>query len=404
MLTTFPGALAQFPPTSSPELDSIISTWRQQIFLPNHLKRNLRALVFRPSKHPILLNDELPVTASVAVANAEPETLRLQPIDRGQRPDLARDLPRMLALMTAPGDLDVLRAFLREIALSREHALRPPHKAAVAHAGARLRRLGLVADMVRHAAETGLAVRTKREARDFLHVIVADVVAQGWSGAALDRAIKNAGAVLESYEHACTSGEGMRSKADRKLMPDVYGSVLALEASRAVLHRGARDEGGEVSARVQQMLEHWEARQLPPPDYDLRFSGRFVGIWAPTWQGAQMALRVLGEGSPLGLQLRRALDADMQPFVSAELEKYNAADEQTRAGLAESIQLYDDMVASLQQGPGSLESQLKSQAESQPASESGSLSEGEAQAQHENQPENQSEDSTEHQLSSQAGS
>ena len=374
VLTIHSGALATFPPTSSPELDNILSNWRQNVFLPNHLKRDLRALMFRPTKHPILLNDELPVTASIPVTHSpEPETVRLRPLDRSQRPVLADDLPRMLALMTAPADLDIIRPFLHEIAFSPEHSLRPQQKTAIARAGARLQRLGLVADLVRHADATGFALGYKRDARDILHVILADVVAQGWTAAALDRAVRNAGAVLASYEHACASGEGLRASTDRRLMPDVYGSMLALEASRAVLYRGRVDEDGAISARARQVLEHWEARQLPSLDFDLRWSGRFVAIWAPTWQGAQMALRVLGEGSPLGSQLRRALDADMQPFISAVLEQYNAADEQVREELAESVKLYDDMAASLHREPGSPdsrpESQLGSRLETQPESQ-----------------------------------
>ena len=286
----------------------------------------------------------------VPVANSpKPQQFRLFPLFVQNEPKTGGGTRRICDLMQTPADADALRPFLREFVASGR-ALRTGLKCHIARTAGRLGRVGLLADLVRHANATGLEVRTKREARVFIAEVVAEAIRSDWSAKALDRAAKNAKAILDSYEQACEKLP--EAKYDARPAPDVYGAVLAVLASRAWMHRDGEDVDGEVEKMAKKMLRRWDARQLPSLDMDARWLANFLGVWAPTWQGMEMAARVLGQQSQLGKELRER-ETEVWVFIRSVLDKVKTSEEEAAKENATSgIALYDALTASLERPKG----------------------------------------------------
>jgi len=79
-IQTIPGALPTFTDTTVPELNDLLSTLRNTIFLPSHLRSAQRKLVYQ-SRHRELLSSD-PVSVEISS-----EQYTLQPLD------ITKDIP-----------------------------------------------------------------------------------------------------------------------------------------------------------------------------------------------------------------------------------------------------------------------------------------------------------------------
>ena len=304
--------------------------------------------MYRPTLHHFLTNDDDPVNATVPVAGSkEPQSFRLRPLDLRRAPKLRESFDRVCDLMSESRDANILRPFLEELRISNRK-LSPSLKIQVTRAARRLGRLGLVADLIRHDASTGFEVCTKREARNIMVEVLRDVIERDWTAEALERGCKNAEAVFGSYERRV----GARPKCDARLAPDVFGMALSMFASRAFLVPDAANTDREVELLVRKVLAHWNARQLPAHP-NVEWDTKFVSFWAPTWQGAQMALRVLGKESLPAFELSQKMGSDVAPFLNTTLKALQSADEAVRQRSSSVVGTYDAMSASLKWEAGS---------------------------------------------------
>ncbi len=104
--SVFTGALPTFTPTSDAELDTILSTFRSKVFVPSHLLKRHRDLVYR-KRHRPLLNVE-PITVMIGA-----EEVPLEPLDHlSSEPNMRREFSRMLSLMKEAKDWNSLPGFL----------------------------------------------------------------------------------------------------------------------------------------------------------------------------------------------------------------------------------------------------------------------------------------------------
>lgn len=86
-------SLATFAPTSSPELDTILSSWRRDVFLPSVLSRHHKDLIYKKSRHD-LLTQAPGVTVTVRTlpppstqdALGPPEEIKLEPANQFDQP------------------------------------------------------------------------------------------------------------------------------------------------------------------------------------------------------------------------------------------------------------------------------------------------------------------------------
>lgn len=122
--------LATFTPTSSPELDTLLNSWRKEIFLPSILSPHHRDLVYKTSRKEILttppgvsvsVQPALPPSAPNA-SSAEEETIKLEPMNLFDRPNLNKsyqNITRLLEENTDAKTWDNLIPFLEGLRHAR---------------------------------------------------------------------------------------------------------------------------------------------------------------------------------------------------------------------------------------------------------------------------------------------
>lgn len=123
-------ALATFTPTSSSELDALLSSWRKEIFLPSILSPHHQDLVYKTSRKEILTTPPgVSVTVQTAqspsapnASSTEEETIKLEPMNRWDRPNLTKSFNLITSHLVENPDAqswDNLIPFLEGLRIAR---------------------------------------------------------------------------------------------------------------------------------------------------------------------------------------------------------------------------------------------------------------------------------------------
>lgn len=133
---SFLKTLATFTPTSSPELDNLLNSWRKEIFLPSILSPYHRDLIYKTSRKEILttppgvsvsVQTALPPSAPNA-SSAEEVTIKLEPMNKFDKPNVKKgfsNITQQLEENTDAQTWDNLIPFLEGLRVARMEL--PPH-------------------------------------------------------------------------------------------------------------------------------------------------------------------------------------------------------------------------------------------------------------------------------------
>lgn len=122
--------LATFTPTSSPEFDALLNSWRKEVFLPSILSPHHQDLVYKESRKEILTTPPgVSVTVQTALSPsapnasvAEEETIKLKPMNRFDRPNYTESFNQITQYLVGNPDAqawDNLIPFLEGLRLAR---------------------------------------------------------------------------------------------------------------------------------------------------------------------------------------------------------------------------------------------------------------------------------------------
>ena len=308
--------LPTFSPTSDPALDALLTTFRQNIFLPSLLLRSQRALIYQRSKQHHLLGED-PVTVSLPTKTSSqdpaPETFTLTPLDRQKdEPKSRKTFHKVLSLIKEKRDWDVVPSFLKGLKISgrvvdgnmQEKLIRK-----AAEAG----RMGLVIELLREGEKTGVGIDSVGVAREVMWGALSSAITSGWSKEDVKKATTHAVLVLELMEDPNLGvGKGVRDKMDPRKRPEVLAIVMGLK-----VFDGAQEK--EVEAWAKRVLQTLENADTGVEKRDWRDANDKLMMWTPVRWGMKMALNVLTEEGGLRRRIETALNGDVQSTVEKAL-------------------------------------------------------------------------------------
>ncbi|KAL8790144.1 MAG: hypothetical protein Q9195_006524 [Heterodermia aff. obscurata] len=329
-----PGALPVFTPTSSPELDNLLSTFRSTVFLPSHLISAQRTLLYRPKNHPLLTNPDEPAT--VKLGN---EVLPLQPLNHlRDEPATRSTFARILALMTEGRDWANLPGFLEGLVVAKRRLKSQQLEKMVRRANM-CGRQGVVLVCLQRVERTGVGLWDGEVVRECMRGAVMRAQEGGWAQEAVEGGWKLARAYWElMWMKTHTKAGG----ANGRMMPDVMGVMVLMSAARVVKAKESTEERmAELETFVQRLLGLWGTVDFGDEASSWHEANRKLLNWAPVLRGMQLAQKVLGKDSKLGSELGAKAHNDLEPMVLKALATVYAhkAEEGSRRG----ISLHEDL-------------------------------------------------------------
>lgn len=307
------GGIPKFKPTSSPELDSIFSNFRENVFLPAHLSKQHLDLVYA-QKH----QDDIettPVTVNIAG-----EEFSLKHIDRTKDLLSVNDsVSKMLKLMTK-SDWDNFPAFLEGMksagrpvsALWQEKSIR---------AASRIGRLDVILECVRRGADTGFKINTRSMASHILYWVQYTALADNFGQEKAKKALKMAEQIAALMEDQTHAGGKVRAN-DPRASPEVTGILLELSAINTK-NQGGMDTDGSVEKYAKKFLatiRNNDIEGILDSTNAIGLNNGRLAVITPILYGVKTAASILDQSSETVTQLR-----EMEKKLEAEVTKHAEA-------------------------------------------------------------------------------
>jgi len=296
------GPLPTFEPTSNPELDTLINTIRNELFIPSHLLRRYRHLQLRKKNHYVLEEEPL----SVDVSGQE-----IQLLPKGREvPIPVKTFNDCLDLMATPSDLSAIPGLL----LGFSQANRPVRDRNLEKVARLINmngRIDLLMDIARGAGENGFKF-TRPTAREFMRGIKIQNSLPSKKSAV--KALKNAQALLNFL------GEPrMKKKPDERLKRDpvVVGTALAMFANTSKKFNDGKDYEGLTRQHIERLQNCWDAVEW---EHDLKADDK-----SAVWRAKHAVLNYIPVLEGLILARDILAGSDFTPWIEAESAKLNNA-------------------------------------------------------------------------------
>lgn len=285
MLTCCADEVPLFRQTSSPELDTLLARFRNDVFIPQSLGYRHKQLIYRTKYSPSL--EEHPITVSVQTGkNAEEENYKLRHLDITKSPRTT-ELRDVVKMMKTREDWYNLAPFLSGLRISRrniadnlwEFVLRKAGEAGVEDIAYRL---------AKYSGYTGLSLSKPGVTRALFFNFHRKARLADFKGEELLNALsfaENTALLLNAKHHSAPV-----ISQDPKRKPDIIGILLELRAAYAIDAFGGKDEGGHVRGYAMKVLDTWVLGDFDVPN-------GFGANWklfelVPLWHGLKLALQV----------------------------------------------------------------------------------------------------------------
>lgn len=282
-------AIPSFTPTSSPELDELLLTYRTKVFTPHALQKYHRDLMYKPSRHQILLNDP-----GVTVTLSNDEEVKLMPMDPHDKPNKGKSLMTLVRLLESSvdsKDWNNLPPFLEGMAMAKEKLPEGWLQKVVRKASER-GRSGVIIRCAEMVKKTGVTFADPPIAEEMMLGFHIRATQARWAGEEVENALKQAEQValmMEAKEHC--GGKLREGQEDMRESMMVIGVLLELATARATHINAGKDVDGKVIRYVKNALvlcEHSLVRSAK----DHIEAARKLERWLPLWAGLKMAQKV----------------------------------------------------------------------------------------------------------------
>ncbi|OBT46328.1 hypothetical protein VE00_02758 [Pseudogymnoascus sp. WSF 3629] len=313
-----------FQPTSSPELDNILSKFRNTIFLPAHLSKQHRDLVYAFKNKKSL--ETIPVTVEIGG-----EEIRLNHINRTKDvPNQRKGLREALGLMKDKKDWDnfpLLLEGLHSAGRVTDDIVMELFVRIASMAG----RQDVVLESVRRVSKTGFRVNTREIAKMVVWWIQYRALANDFSQADTKKALSMAEQIAVLMEDKAHAGGRVADSEDPRTSPEVIGLLLELSALNAK-HQGGKDEDGSVEKYAKSLLASLRDKELEgmissrkndPARIQEVASNSMLQTVAPILLGVRTAISILEQSSDTTRQLRD-LETKLSAQVAQDVETLKA--------------------------------------------------------------------------------
>lgn len=327
----YAGAVPIFAEASSPELQDLLSTMRENIFLPAHLSKPHQALIFG-ARHQKVLEDD-PVTVEVSGEN-----FRLKHIDRMKdQPGTVEILLKFISLMKDKKDWDNLPIFLEGLRIAGRN-LKPQYWEKLVRKAGQAGQQHIILECARRASRTGFVLKDLNLVREVMWWIQHKTLSTGWTAQSTKRALSMAEQIADLLEEEKHCGGSFLSGSDPRARPEVVGVLLQLVAAHAKLSSG-KDEDGKVEIYSRRLLgtlaRKANLREALPEGKELWTSNALLCNVTPIVYGMREAAEILGPASEVAKQLKEQEPA-LAAIAARELEKIMAEEAEAssqRAGV-----------------------------------------------------------------------
>ncbi|OBT63486.1 hypothetical protein VE03_08121 [Pseudogymnoascus sp. 23342-1-I1] len=313
-----------FQPTSSPELDNILSKFRNTIFLPAQLSKRHRDLIYAFKNKRSLEN--IPVTVEIGG-----EEIRLKHINMTKDvPNQRKALREALGLMKEKKDWDNFPLLLEGL-----HAAGRVTDEIVLEQFIRMAsmagRQDVVLESARRVSKTGFRINTREIAKMVVWWIQYRVLASGFSQADTKKALSMAEQIAILMEDRAHAGGRVADSEDPRSSPEVIGFLLELSALNAK-HQGGKDEDGSVKKYAKSLLASLRDKELEgmtrsrkndPARIQEVESSSMLQTVAPILLGVRTAVSILDQSSDTTRQLRD-LESKLAGQVAQDVETLKA--------------------------------------------------------------------------------
>lgn len=277
------GSLPSFQHTSSPELDNLLETFRSNVFLPAHLRKAQRDIIYRPKNHHLLSTEE---PATVAIGD---EVLQLRPLNRMRDEPLTRtSIIKILQLMREAKNWQNLAPFLIGLRNS-QRVLRQPHLEKMVRTACEQGNEGAIMECLRQSEKTGVELWQVGVAVELMWRAMGRAIEGNWTEEAVDRGLRLADSLWIMMQDPKHANEQL---LDPTQCPETVGVMVQLHAAKAVMFHEQKDIHGKVVEYTQRLLALWEKMNFPNSDSDVRTATLNLMKWAPVWHGMKMARKV----------------------------------------------------------------------------------------------------------------
>ncbi|KAF2235874.1 hypothetical protein EV356DRAFT_575398 [Viridothelium virens] len=291
------GGLPIFGETSSPELDSVLSTLRYKVFLPNaHLNQQQRKLVFREKYRSQLETQPVKVT----IGDEEVELVHMDQLNLPNTWDLTKRVFALLSKEKQAKDWHNVLPNLMHGFQGVRFGLSPARMEKMVRTANSAEMQDVVMKCLQQVKTTNLSLKwpgIRYEVLWGIHAAAQNGGTEPWGEQETKQAIgwmKQVAIQLESRIHG---GGFLNDSHDPRASPAVIGLLLELYAARASQHMGGVDMEGKVriyAERLMDVLPRWR------DDYfaDAPHEGQKLVFQVILYQALNLAQRVLGADMP----------------------------------------------------------------------------------------------------------
>lgn len=308
----FPGAIPKFT-ASSPELQDLLTRVRERIFLPAHVSKSQRNLIFN-SKYKKSLETE------AAIATIADEEFRLRHLDvSSDVPSKKTVVYRAVSLMKEKQDWDNLPNLmggLKTVGAQFSVALLMNVVATAGKAG----RQDVVLECLRRADYTGMTLAHHELAVQVFYWLSQKAFSDDWSTKETKKVLAWAEITRELMDEpmhkTLPKGVDPKSPGESKDQPEIAGMLLQLAAMRAT--QTGKDEERKVERYAKELLgtplkfrevEAAGAMAIQHPNY-------WLSAYVQVLHGTKVALSLFDPASKVGKGLK-AMHNKLEPMVLA---------------------------------------------------------------------------------------
>lgn len=330
------GAVPKFEPTSSPEIDAVLTNFRNTIFLPAHLTKQDAQLVYG-TKH------KREIETTPHIVEIAGEEFRLQHIDRTK--DIANQAKGMITILNKmqksdwnifPSVLEGLHSAGRTVP---EELLEKSIRLA-ATAG----RLDVIIECARRVARTNFALNSRSRAAILMFWVQFRALDSGFEAKKTEHTLRMAEQVAALLEEPLHAGN-KQQKDDPRTSPEITGALLELSAANAKAE-GGKDVDGSVEKYAKRFIATFQKKELEGFLVTQRESQSLLLTYAPIRWGVKTAIEVLDKQKSAETvskleEIKSKLDAKVTELVSAVKGEENGKAKRQ----ALSITLYEKLEA-----------------------------------------------------------
>ncbi|MCJ1352441.1 MAG: hypothetical protein MMC33_002425 [Icmadophila ericetorum] len=320
---TTTGPLPTFPQTSNPDLDALLTTFRNNVFLPAHLTKPQRKLIYKKNLQGNLTGEE-PVYVSLGGSD-EKHTLR--PINRLQdEPHTVRSFHTILDLLKDGSNWNVIPPLLESLKQSKRE-LPDGAKAKLIRRAGEAGQTGIVMECLQRVNSTDLRLDNIEVAHEAMLLAVGIAIRSSWSQEGLRKAIRFSENILDfmlqDQKQAFMPGKPSKIPLFRA---EITGVPMALAVTRSVLfpdlEANTRSQS-DIPQYIQQTLNLFRNTMifnLAEPHKleslrNWRIANEYLIKWTPVWLGLKMATKILDGDPSLLRRVKVRLVRQLDPVI-----------------------------------------------------------------------------------------